>query len=141
MTLRTSQTEKLQNGEANTVFASDIVSPLADTLVSEAKTLTSSLTHHAGRALSRKLHASASMLDQVASTLRSSQPADDDLVAPISKAAADYIEVSAEKIRHVDGDEALAAIAATARQHPLPLALGAAAAGFLAARFISSSTK
>ncbi|WP_417683990.1 hypothetical protein [Roseibium sp.] len=81
------------------------------------------------------------MLDQVASTLRSSQPADDDLVAPISKAAADYIEVSAEKIRHVDGDEALAAIAATARQHPLPLALGAAAAGFLAARFISSSTK
>ncbi|WP_417669709.1 hypothetical protein [Roseibium sp.] len=136
------QDEKIRPMNNNTIRMdnySDHLAPLAETLISEAKGFSDSLKQQAGQVLANKLHASSEMLDEIAATLRSTKADNDDVVAPLSEAAAARIAASAAKMREVNGEEILSTVTATARQHPVPLAIGAAALGFLAARFISST--
>ncbi len=127
------------NGQAPTAISEDLVSPLLRTAKNEARTLADTLKGEALRALRSRQQSASATLEDVAGTLKQSHGDADDASQAIRETAADYVSASAEKLRDIDPEEALENLTETARRHPVPLVIGAAALGFLAARFLTSS--
>ncbi|MEP0234467.1 hypothetical protein [Roseibium sp.] len=132
---RSTHSENRHTNEAN----ADPLGPLLETARSEALGLAQTLKSESLRFVQGQQNRSSAILDDLAHTLREREVGKSDAPAAISLTAADYISASADKIREVDAAASIETLGATARKHPVPLAIGAAAIGFLAARFISST--
>ncbi|WP_213215575.1 hypothetical protein [Roseibium polysiphoniae] len=119
--------------------SADPLGPLLETARSEALGLAQTLKRESLRFVEGQQDRSSAILDEIAHTLREREAGKNDAPAALSVTAADYISASAHKIREADAAASIETLGATARKHPVPLAIGAAAIGFLAARFISST--
>ena len=92
--------------------------------------------------LRRKQQAAALTVRHAAHSLRETtdQDTDGSPLTSFARPVADTIEQSADRLEAVTPEEAVAKVEQVARANPAAFALGAAAIGFLAARFLSAST-
>ncbi|MBO0347342.1 hypothetical protein [Roseibium limicola] len=113
---------------------------LKSTAKSEAKALNELIKDEAFAYLRDKREVAAGGLSRAASSLRDGANSDNAAFNAVTMPVADVIEQSARRLQTIEPEAAVVRVREVASANPAAFALGAAAIGFLAARFLSAST-